>query len=79
MDEVVFAHDVPFIDPMVAAIRESDMPDDLAYYLATHKDELKRIWERTTRLQLEDSLIEVAVYEGNGGTKAPVIEVLQHL
>lgn len=57
-DEVVFG-DVPFTDPMVAAIHESDKPAKLAYYMGTHPEEVKRIGKLApTRQVIEIAKIE---------------------
>lgn len=44
----------PFTDPMVAAIHESDRPRQLAYYLATHLDETRRIAKMPATRQVRE-------------------------
>lgn len=58
-EEVVFSDDVPFTDPMVAAIHESASPRDLAYYLATHASDLRRI----AKLPATRQVIEIGKIE----------------
>jgi hypothetical protein len=75
-EEVVFSDDVPFTDPMVAAIHESASPRDLAYHLATHMDDLRRIAKLpATRQVIELGKIEdkLAAPPKPSGAPVPIV------
>lgn len=70
-EDVVFG-DVPFTDPMVAAINESAQPADLAYYLGSHADEVRRISKLpATRQVIELGKIEDRLSSAGKPTTVP--------
>lgn len=75
-EDVVFSDDVPFTDPMVHAIHDSPNPRDLAYYLATHLADLRRIAKLpSTRQVIELGKIEdkLAAPPKPSGAPAPIV------
>lgn len=67
-EEVVFADDLPISEPMAAAIAESDVSADLAYYLGQNRDEALRI----SKLLPTQQVREIAKLESKlAATPAP--------
>ena len=75
-EEMVMADDVAINEEVLSVVLESENPSDMAYYLATHKEETRKIAGMTLK-QKEKALLRIEVkLEGKPAktvrtTKAP--------
>ena len=70
--EVALADDLPITQPMAAAIAESDVGGDVAYYLGQHREEAERISQMSAVQQVRElAKIEDKVKAPPKVTKAP--------
>ena len=71
-NEVALADDVPISKPMAAAISESDLGGELAYYLGSHIDEADRISRLSPVHQIRELMkLETKLSAPPTATKAP--------
>ncbi len=68
-EELVCAEDLAFTQDILDNVLEMDYPEDVAYYLATHKDETKKIAEMSEKKMLK-SLIDIEVKIEKGQKKS---------
>ena len=70
--EVALADDLPITQPMAAAIAESDVGGDVAYYLGSHREEAERISQMSAVQQVRElAKIEDKLKAPPRTTKAP--------
>ena len=70
--EVALADDLPITQPMAAAIAESDVGGDVAYYLGSHREEAERISKMSAVQQVRElAKIEEKITAPPRVTKAP--------